>query len=113
MKVSISPNELIKLPKYQERKAGLVERGRPWEWILDTVALDDNYAVFLKLGKPWYRSECPHYEGYWLSGGIGSVQCSVAEGLLPGIHQLLYCGSDCKNCPVYNLATEQQENKKE
>ena len=57
-------------------------------------------SVFLKLGKPWYLSKCPNYEGYWLNGSIGSVQCGLYAELFPGVHQHLFCAKNCENCPV-------------
>ncbi len=85
--------------EYKQVKDDLIEKGRPWEWILKTVDPNDKYAAFLRDGKPWYRSECPNYEGYWLCGGTGSVQCKAAEKMLPGIHHVLFCGKEFGTCP--------------
>ena len=51
------------------------------------------FTIFLKGGKPSYLSKCPKYEGYWLDGGFGAVQCDGA--IFPG-HQWY---TVCSKCP--------------
>ena len=61
--------------------------------------LEDVGATFLKDGRPWYKSRCPNYEGYWLEGGTGSVQCGSYGGLLPGLMWDTTCKGGFEKCP--------------
>lgn len=63
--------------------------------VLDT---SHQYASFLKGGKPGYLSKCPKYEGYWLLGGRGAVQC--AGDLLPGKQWYEVCSKCPESCPL-------------
>lgn len=56
------------------------------------------YAVFVKGGKPGYLSRCPKYDGYWLEGGCGAVQCAGA--LLPGLQWYTTCSKCPEACPL-------------
>lgn len=89
------------LPGFAEAKKQLEEKGRPSDWLTNVVDTSDPYAIFLKKGKSHYKSQCPHYEGYWLDGGIGSVQCQAADGLLPGLQWSLFCEKNCTVCQFY------------
>ena len=89
------------LPGFAEAKEKLELGGRPSGWITDVVDTTEPYAMFLKKGKANYKSACPHYEGYWLLGGTGSVQCRAADGLLPGLQYSLHCEKNCENCLFY------------
>lgn len=109
MKIQVISDDLMLLPEYQAAKSGLIERGKPWEWMLEVVDTTQTGSAFLKKGKPWYRSDCPYYEGYWLNGGNGAVQCTCASSLLPGIHQLLFCEGKFEKCPLFSGATEKDE----
>ena len=96
-----SPDPLS-LPGFSEAKAHLESEGRPSAWITETVDTGDKHAAFLKDGRPWYKSQCEHYEGYWLLGGIGSAQCDACDGLLPGLMWDSTCkGAPCAACPRY------------
>lgn len=99
-------------PGFEKVKADLEAKGRPWEWILKTVDAKSATAVYLPAGKPWYKSECPAYEGIWLDGGTGSVQCSAVSNLLPSLQHLLYCSENCKSCQHYPAATAEQSERK-
>ena len=79
------PIDFLGLPGFAEAKAHLEERGFPSAWITDVVDPTEKHAFFNKNGRPWYKSQCMHYEGYWLHGGTGSVQCRACESLLPGL----------------------------
>lgn len=76
----------------------------PANW--PTMVLDPSgeYVQYLPEGKPWYKSDCPYYEGYYLCGGCGSVACKTAGELLPGIVHYKVCGKDYKICPFYKEA---------
>ena len=68
-------------------------------WSKETVDPADPFARFLPKGKPWYKSECPYYQGYWVHGGIGSVQCAMVDHLIPGLRWYLICGKRHEKCP--------------
>lgn len=89
------------LPEYEAIMEGLRSRGYGTGWVLALVDPNDFGACFLKKGKPGYIAECPFYEGFWLLGGHGSVQCSNHSGLLPGIHHGCFCAKGYENCPYY------------
>lgn len=89
------------LPGFAEVRARLEAGGHPSAWITDVVDTTDPYAMFLKKGKTNYKSACPHYEGYWLHGGTGSVQCKATDGLLPGLQYTLHCEKNCEACKFY------------
>lgn len=93
--------EYLLLPEYQATRQYLIEHRRPWEWILETVDPHAYGSIFLKNGRPWYQSECPYYQGYWLHGGTGSVQCGANSELLPGLHHHHFCRTPegCEKCP--------------
>lgn len=98
---SANRSRFIGLPGFQKAEADLEAKGKPSCWIFETVDTNDPNAFFLKSGKPWYRSECPCYKGYWLHGGIGSVQCSKCNTPLPGLLWDCVCSKDHTACPVY------------
>lgn len=79
----------------------LTQRGKPTSWVTRTVDPENPGAVFEKMGKPHYPSACPCYEGYWLLGGTGSVQCRAAGELLPGIVWYGVCSKGHEGCPFY------------
>lgn len=91
---------------YATIAAGLESRGVPSGWIQKTVDKSDPAAYFLKQGKPHYASECPHFEGYWLRGGCGSVQCALSKSLFPGIHWDIACRKNHQNCPHFLSSQE-------
>ncbi len=78
---------------------GMEAYGKPTGWLLQVVDTENPHATFVKDGKPWYRSGCHKYEGYWLDGGLGSVQCKSAGQLIPGMFWQLYCKEECWKCP--------------
>lgn len=94
--------ELSELPPefqlvYDKLKAG----GHPADWLLQAVDPVLPTAMFVKGGKPWYLSPCPHYDGYWLDGHIGSVQCKNVTNLLPGHFWYSFCREKCRACPYH------------
>lgn len=46
-------------------------------------------------------------EGYYLCGGIGSIQCKTAGELLPGVVQYKVCSKDYKKCPFFKEAANE------
>lgn len=94
--------------EYNKIAAGLEARGLPFGWIYRTVDTADPTACFLKQGKKLYKSDCPHFEGYWLLGGCGSVQCSLSKSnkLFPGIHWDLACRKNHQSCPYFLAVKE-------
>ena len=97
------------LPEYEATQRSLIDRGHPAEWVLRIVDPSDPHSTFLKNGGHWYKSNCPSYEGYWLSGCTGSAQCKTAPGLLPGIHHHCFCASEegISKCPYRPDAQDQ------
>ena len=93
--------DFLALPGFAEAKRHLEETGHPSTWITKLVDTSDKYAKFLKDGRPWYRSQCPHYQGYWLEGCTGSVQCSSYGGLLPDLMWDTTCKGRYEQCPFF------------
>ena len=85
----------------QETIDYLKEKGLPANWPTGVVTPGGVGVCYLPDGKPWYQSKCPHYEGYYLHGGTGSVQCAAAGELLPGIVQYKVCSKEYGECPFY------------
>ena len=79
----------------------LNDKGLPATWPEMVVDKEAFGAVFENEGKPHYRSQCPHYEGYWLLGGIGSVQCKAEGELIPGLAWYAVCSKGYEQCPFY------------
>lgn len=92
----------------QEVIDDLRAKGRPAEWPAKVVDPSENGTVYLPEGKPWYKSVCSCYEGYYLCGGTGSVQCRTAGELLPGIVWYQVCSKEYHKCPFHK---ESEENK--
>ena len=86
-------------PEFKQVADELQKKGGQSEWLLKVVDPDLPTAMFVKDGKPWYLSPCPHYEGYWLDGHIGSVQCKTAGQLIPGHFWYVFCREKCCECP--------------
>lgn len=89
------------LPEYQQVMDDLTRRGFQNTWVTKTVDTNKSGACFLKKGKSGYKADCPHYDGYWLLGGTGSVQCARCSNLLPGIHLNLFCQKNPSSCPYF------------
>ena len=79
----------------------LQARGRPAEWPLHVPDPDERGTSYLPEGKPWYKSQCPCYEGFYLCGGTGAVRCRTSEELLPGVVWYTRCSKDYAGCPYY------------
>ena len=99
--------EQTSLFDFTEEKRGLESRGYPSAWVDEVVDRNNKYAVFEKDGKPHYKSQCPCYEGYWLLGGLGSVQCAAHDGLIPGLQWDKFCSKCHKSCLVFRKETGQ------
>ena len=91
----------LNLPGFLEVRNRLESKGHPSGWITQVVDPGNPHAVYLQEGKPWYKSECPLYDGYWLHGGIGSVQCRGVDELLPGLILDTVCTKQYKQCQFY------------
>lgn len=87
-------------PGFEEARQRLKSKGKPYAWIDNVVDSTDPYGYFLKNGKPGYLSQCPDYQGYWLLGGMGSVQCAASAQLIPGLHWYITCSQNYENCPL-------------
>lgn len=84
----------------------LKAKGLPANWPTGVVNPAGVGVCYLEKGKPWYKSECPHYEGYYLHGGTGSVRCTTAGELLPGIVHHKVCSKEYCRCPFYKEETK-------
>lgn len=89
---------------FTEEKRGLESRGYPSAWVDEVVDRTDKHAIFERNGKPHYKSQCPYYEGYWLRGGLGSVQCAAHDGLIPGLQWDKFCSKCHEKCLVFREA---------
>lgn len=85
----------------QEAIENLIAKNLPANWPTMVVAPSGQGVQYLQKGKPWYRSDCPFYEGYYLCGGTGTVRCSTAGELLPGIVQYKVCSKEYSQCPFF------------
>lgn len=101
MPESVPPvnNGLWNLPGFAEARAYLKDKGLPATWVDEVVDPSSKWACFVKDGKPWYRSECPEYEGFWLEGSTGSVQCGMIPFLMPGLQWDNTCSKNPGLCP--------------
>lgn len=79
----------------------LIAMDKPAEWPFGLVDPSGEYVSYLPEGKPWYKSACPCYEGYYLAGSIGSVKCRTAGELLPGVAWYAVCSKEFCRCPYY------------
>lgn len=79
----------------------LKEMNLPANWPTMVVDPSGQGVVFLPGRKPWYKSDCHCYEGYYLCGGTGTVQCRTAGELLPGIVHHHVCRKEYRKCPFY------------
>ena len=71
----------------------------PWkEYAKSEIA--DIFATFttwlpkgrnMKVGYTPYPSKCPFYEGYWLDGGSGGIECRLKENLISGREYIERC----------------------
>lgn len=86
----------------------LERNGHPSGWVTKIVDTESNGSVFLPAGKPHYKCPCPFYEGYWLHGGIGSVQCKAMTELLPGIVWYKVCSQCYEECPFYKMNSSER-----
>lgn len=81
----------------------LLSQNLPVGWITEVVDKDAFGAVYVKDGKPWYKSNCPFYCGFWLHGSIGSVECEKCEKLLPGLQWDKVCSKEFSKCQFYEI----------
>lgn len=95
------PLDPMTLPGFAEVKERLEAEGSPSYWIARVVDPNSSCAVFLPNGGHWYKSGCPLYEGYWLDGGTGAVQCTGYGELLPGLMWGTTCEKKFETCPFY------------
>lgn len=63
----------------------LTEKGLPAKWPTMVPDPQEFGCIYVPGGKPYNRSNCPEYEGYYLHGGCGGVKCRAAGEVLPGI----------------------------
>lgn len=79
--------------------------GLPATWPTQVADPEDPCTFFLSEGKPYNRSNCPCYEGYYLDGIYGAVKCRGTRELLPGIVWDKTCSKGHEKCPFYKEET--------
>ena len=89
------------MPLFLDFEKDVQARGLKTAQTRMTANPDDKYTFFEKNGKLCYKSDCPHYSGYWLDGRFGAVVCKQVEFLLPEIILELYCRHHCSECPLH------------
>jgi len=89
------------MPAFLDFEKDVQARGPKTARTRATANPEDPYTFFEKNGKLCYKSDCPHYDGYWLDGLHGAVICKQTEFLLPGIILELYCRYHCGECPLH------------
>ena len=89
------------LPGFVEARESFHRRGLTGAWVDTVIDPSDKWACFERPGKSCYRSECPAFEGFWLDGGCGSVQCRNVPFLFPGLHWDNTCSKNPELCPFY------------
>ena len=73
----------------------------PAEWPTKVADPNDPHTFFKPEGKPNYTSKCPCYQGYYLDGLSGAVQCNGIGELLPGVVWYQTCSKGYEKCPYY------------
>lgn len=91
----------ITLPGFAESKAYLESKGLPWGWIIKTADTSDKYTIYLKHGRPFYKSDCPNYKGYWADGVHGAVDCAACTSPLPSLMWDKTCKGEFTRCPFF------------
>ena len=79
----------------------LKAKGLPHEWPMKVVDPTNPATVKATVTASLYKSGCPHYAGYWLCGGTGSVECNAAGELLPGNVWYNVCERKHCECPFF------------
>ena len=81
-------------------------KGLPHTWPMQVVDKEDPCTLKATVTASCYKSRCPHYDGYWLHGGTGSVECRAAGELVPGVVWYCVCSKDHEKCPFYREKEE-------
>lgn len=95
------PADPLSLPGFAKVKAYLEGKGLPWEWIIKIPDTSDRYTIYLKHGRPFYKSNCPHYKGYWADGVHDAVDCAACDRPLPSLMRDTTCKGEFTSCPFY------------
>lgn len=91
------------LPLFTEAAERIKAAGYKPGWINKNVDISAPHTLFIRpKNRHGYRSECPHFQGTWLSGGFTSLKCDVCPIPVPGLHRELTCSKDYVQCPFYN-----------
>lgn len=95
----------------QQAVEHLQAKGLPAQWPTKVADPNDSSTFFLQKGKPYNKSNCPCYEGYYLDGLFGAVKCSGTGELLPGIVWDKVCSKNFNICPYFkkNADTKMEE----
>ena len=92
----------------QQAIDNLKERGFPHEWPMYVPDPENPATLKATATKNNYKSQCPYYQGYWLCGGIGGVECEAAGEIIPGNAWYTLCEKKHTQCPFYK---EKEESK--
>jgi hypothetical protein len=84
----------------------LKAKGLPHVWPTKVADPNDPSTFFMPGGKPFNKSECPCYQGYYLDGLYGAVKCSGTGELLPGIVWDQTCSKGYEKCPYFRREAE-------
>ena len=84
----------------------LKAKGLPHEWPMKVGDKSCPYTLKAAETASCDKSQCPHYDGYWLHGGTGSVECRAAGELIPGVVWHCVCSKDFTKCPFYREKEE-------
>lgn len=91
------------LPFFLEAAKHIETSGYKSGWINRNVDVRDPHTHFINPRNRYgYKSECPHFQGIWLSDGFSSLKCAVCPIPIPGLHLDLTCSKDYTHCPFYN-----------
>ena len=90
------------MPRFLEFESSLPQKHSKATPIRSVADPNKPFVYFEKNGRLCYKSECPHYDGYWLDGVSGAVICKQLDFLLPGVILELYCRNHCDECPLHD-----------
>lgn len=86
----------------------LKAKGLPAQWPLRVPDIQNPYTLKATVTASNYKSQCPHYRGYWLHGGCGGVECAAAGEIIPGCVWYEICSKEHTGCPFYKDAEDKK-----
>ena len=79
----------------------LTQKGLPSRWPMMVPDITAPFVLKATVTAGSYKSQCPHYRGYWLHGGCGGVECGAAGEIIPGVVWYNICSKGYTGCPFY------------